>query len=63
MRWVPEQGELSSSVHYHTADWPSLTLYFPLLHLEQPGALLPCERLPPESRREFGAPDVAPGAC
>lgn len=29
MRWVPEQGELSSSVHYHTADWPSLTLYIP----------------------------------
>lgn len=62
MRWVPEQGELSS-VHYHTADWPSLTLYFPLLHLEQPGALLPRECLLPESRREFGAPDVAPGAC
>lgn len=36
---------------------------FPLLHLEQPGAVLPRERLPPESRHEFGAPGVAPGAC
>lgn len=30
MRWVPEQGELSCSVHYHTSDWPALSrsLYF-----------------------------------
>lgn len=27
MRWVPEQGELSCSVHYHTSDWPALSLF------------------------------------
>lgn len=27
MRWVPEQGELSCSVHYHTSDWPAPSLF------------------------------------
>lgn len=27
MRWVPEQGELSRSVHYHTSDCPALSLF------------------------------------
>lgn len=26
MRWVPEPGELSCSVHYHTSDCPALSL-------------------------------------
>lgn len=27
MRWVPEQGELSCSVHYHTSNWLALLLF------------------------------------
>ena len=27
MRWVPEQGELSCSVHYHTSDCPARLLF------------------------------------
>lgn len=27
MRWVPEQGELSCSVHYHASDWPAPSLF------------------------------------
>lgn len=65
--WLNEMGPRAGRAQprraRHAADWPSFTLYFPPLHLEQPGALLPCERLPPESRRGFGAPDAAPGAC
>lgn len=42
MRWVPEQGELSSSVHYRTADWPCLSLFiFPCCTWNSPGRCSP----------------------
>ncbi|KAL3044668.1 hypothetical protein OYC64_013037 [Pagothenia borchgrevinki] len=45
MRWVPEQGELGCSLHYHTSDCPALfSLYFSAAQGAAMVLLLPSER-------------------